>query len=58
MRSMSLRRSLLALAALTALSTQAATLRIANQGDALSMDPHSLNEIAANHRGGATSTSR
>ena len=44
MRSLPLRRSLLALAALTALSTQAATLRVANQGDALSMDPHSLNE--------------
>ena len=33
-------------AALTAASlvAQAQTVRIANQGDALSMDPHSLNE--------------
>ena len=26
------------------LTSQAVTLRVANQGDALSMDPHSLNE--------------
>ena len=30
--------------ALTALSASAVTIRIGNQGDALSMDPHSLNE--------------
>ena len=30
--------------ALTALSASAVTLRVGNQGDALSMDPHSLNE--------------
>ena len=41
---LTLRRSLTALAVLSALSAQAATLRVANQGDALSMDPHSLNE--------------
>ena len=47
MRTLKLRHSLTALAAasaLFALSGQAATLRVANQGDALSMDPHSLNE--------------
>ena len=44
MRTLTLRRSLTALAVLSALSAQAATLRVANQGDALSMDPHSLNE--------------
>jgi peptide/nickel transport system substrate-binding protein len=40
-------RSLTALAVVSALAlgtAQAATVRIANQGDALSMDPHSLNE--------------
>ena len=30
--------------ALTAMSASAVTVRIGNQGDALSMDPHSLNE--------------
>ena len=30
--------------ALTAASASAVTLRVGNQGDALSMDPHSLNE--------------
>lgn len=47
MRLPSFTRSLTALAVLSALtlgSAHAATLRIANQGDALSMDPHSLNE--------------
>ena len=44
MRTLTLRRSLTALAVLSALSAQAVTLRVANQGDALSMDPHSLNE--------------
>ena len=47
MRNPTLRRSittLAALSALTALSAQAVTLKVANQGDALSMDPHSLNE--------------
>jgi peptide/nickel transport system substrate-binding protein len=44
MTSITLRRSLCALAVLTAFAAQAATLRVANQGDALSMDPHSLNE--------------
>jgi len=44
MAHLTLRRSLTALAVLSALSAQAATLRVANQGDALSMDPHSLNE--------------
>src|SRR5205085_11362630 len=32
------------IAALGAASAHAVTLRVANQGDALSMDPHSLNE--------------
>ena len=43
---MKTRLSLLAGAALVALaaSVSAQTVRIANQGDALSMDPHSLNE--------------
>ena len=44
MHDLTFRRSLTALAALCALTAQAATLRVANQGDALSMDPHSLNE--------------
>jgi peptide/nickel transport system substrate-binding protein len=47
MRLHSFTRSLTALAVMSALalgSAHAATLRIANQGDALSMDPHSLNE--------------
>jgi peptide/nickel transport system substrate-binding protein len=47
MRISSLSRSLMAAALLSALSlgvVNAATVRIANQGDALSMDPHSLNE--------------
>ena len=44
MRKLTLRRSLTALAVFSALSAQAVTLRVANQGDALSMDPHSLNE--------------
>ena len=42
------RQSKLALAALALLTgmtlAQAKTIRIGNQGDALSMDPHSLNE--------------
>jgi peptide/nickel transport system substrate-binding protein len=43
---MKLKSRLLAAAALCALAAgaQAQTVRIANQGDALSMDPHSLNE--------------
>jgi peptide/nickel transport system substrate-binding protein len=44
MTSIALRRSLTVLAVLTACAAQATTLRVANQGDALSMDPHSLNE--------------
>jgi peptide/nickel transport system substrate-binding protein len=47
MRMHSFNRSLTALAVVSALamgSAHAATVRIANQGDALSMDPHSLNE--------------
>ena len=47
MRNPTLRRSittLAALSALTALSAHAVTLKVANPGDALSMDPHSLNE--------------
>lgn len=36
--------TLVALAATLSFATQAVTLRIANQGDALAMDPHSLNE--------------
>jgi peptide/nickel transport system substrate-binding protein len=44
MRTLILRRSLTAMAAMAALSAQAVTLKVANQGDALSMDPHSLNE--------------
>ena len=47
MRTSKLSRSLVAAAIVSALSlgvAQAATVRIANQGDALSMDPHSLNE--------------
>src|SRR5574343_352092 len=47
MRHPTLRRSittLAALSALTTLSAHAVTLKVANQGDALSMDPHSLNE--------------
>jgi len=47
MRIRSFSRSLTALAVVSALAlgtAQAATVRIANQGDALSMDPHSLNE--------------
>ena len=47
MRNPSFNRSLTALAVMSALalgSAQAATLKVANQGDALSMDPHSLNE--------------
>ena len=36
--------TLAAALALTAVSASAVTLRIGNQGDALSMDPHSLNE--------------
>lgn len=43
---MHLKKNLLAAAALAllALGAQAQTVRIANQGDSLSMDPHSLNE--------------
>ena len=47
MRTSKLSRSLVAAAIVSALSlgaAHAATVRIANQGDALSMDPHSLNE--------------
>lgn len=44
MRTLILRRSLTAMAVMAALSAQAVTLKVANQGDALSMDPHSLNE--------------
>ena len=36
--------TLAAALALTAVSASAVTVRIGNQGDALSMDPHSLNE--------------
>ena len=36
--------ALFAALAATSLVAQAQTVRIANQGDALSMDPHSLNE--------------
>jgi len=36
--------SLIAAATLTVSDAAAATFRFANQGDALSMDPHSLNE--------------
>ncbi len=39
-----LRLALVAAAAVTSLGAAAETVRIANQGDALSMDPHSLNE--------------
>ncbi len=38
--------SLVAAALLAAAPVQAKTIRIADQGDALSMDPHSLNESA------------
>jgi peptide/nickel transport system substrate-binding protein len=41
---MKFKSHLIAAAALLALAAQAQTVRIANQGDALSMDPHSLNE--------------
>ncbi|MBI5276420.1 MAG: ABC transporter substrate-binding protein [Burkholderiales bacterium] len=41
---MKFRNHLIALAACAALGAHAQTVRIANQGDALSMDPHSLNE--------------
>jgi peptide/nickel transport system substrate-binding protein len=41
---MKLKSTLIAAAALCAALAQAQTVRIANQGDALSMDPHSLNE--------------
>jgi peptide/nickel transport system substrate-binding protein len=47
MRTSKLARSLMAAALVSAMSlgvAHAATVRIANQGDALSMDPHSLNE--------------
>mgnify|MGYP000214881446 CR=1 FL=1 len=47
MRTSKLSRSLMAAALVSAMSlgvANAATVRIANQGDALSMDPHSLNE--------------
>ena len=47
MRTPHMSPSLVAAALAAALSlgvAQAATVRIANQGDALSMDPHSLNE--------------
>ena len=47
MRTSKLSRSLVAAAIVSTLSLGAAhsaTVRIANQGDALSMDPHSLNE--------------
>ncbi len=47
MRTSQLSRSLMAAALVSAMSlgvANAATVRIANQGDALSMDPHSLNE--------------
>ena len=39
-----LRKALVAAAAVASLGATAQTVRIANQGDALSMDPHSLNE--------------
>jgi len=39
-----LRAALAAAMGAAALSAQAVTLRVGNQGDALSMDPHSLNE--------------
>ena len=39
-----LRMALVAAAAAISLGATAQTVRIANQGDALSMDPHSLNE--------------
>ena len=55
---MSLKKSVVAAAILSVLATAslmagAQTIRIANQGDALSLDPHSLNEslqlsVAAN----------
>ena len=41
---MKLKHTLIAAAALCAVAAQAQTARIANQGDSLSMDPHSLNE--------------
>jgi peptide/nickel transport system substrate-binding protein len=41
---MDIRKYLAAAVLLVALGAQAQTVRIANQGDALSMDPHSLNE--------------
>ena len=41
---MKLKHTLIAAAALCAVAAQAQTVRIANQGDSLSMDPHSLNE--------------
>jgi peptide/nickel transport system substrate-binding protein len=41
---MKIKPHLIAAAAFVALAAQAQTARIANQGDALSMDPHSLNE--------------
>jgi peptide/nickel transport system substrate-binding protein len=41
---MKFRHHLVAAAACAALAAQAQTVRIANQGDSLSMDPHSLNE--------------
>ena len=47
MRTSKFSRSLTAVAVMSALalgSAQAVTLKVANQGDALSMDPHSLNE--------------
>ncbi|HYF44203.1 MAG TPA: hypothetical protein VEA35_17400, partial [Ramlibacter sp.] len=39
-----LRAALIAVLGVASLSAQAVTLRVGNQGDALSMDPHSLNE--------------
>lgn len=41
---MKLKSHLIAAAVLCAAAAQAQTVRVANQGDALSMDPHSLNE--------------
>jgi len=41
---MKFNKTLIAAAALLAAAAQAQTVRIANQGDSLSMDPHSLNE--------------
>ena len=41
---MKFKSHLIAAAAFLVLAAQAQTVRVANQGDALSMDPHSLNE--------------